>query len=83
MCSVQDSGESMCLVGKESLKREFRKEKRWGGSEGLRFQVANEDHGAGAVAKGQSLAELAPLSTESGRILTSSFLRISQTEAIF
>lgn len=52
MCSVQDSGESMCLVGKESLKREFRKEKRWGGSEGLRFQVANEDHGAGAVAEG-------------------------------
>ena len=50
---------------------------------GTHIQVVGEDHGAGSVAKGESLAELAPLSTESGRILTSSLLPISQTEAIF
>ena len=35
---------------------------------GTHIQVVGEDHGAGSVAKGESLAELAPLSTQPGHV---------------
>ena len=49
--------------------REGESEAGKGGTDlGTHVQVVGEDHRGGAVAKGESLAELAPLSTQPGHV---------------